>query len=160
MSERTQGAQANKTGHILESTVENAFRQHGFGKLSHREFRMLELLGDDGAGGDYLVKNYPYTSIYGHEGKTEFLAVSARRNLRVRIECKWQQCSGSVDEKFPYLMENCRIMPEDRIIILVDGGGYKPGALAWLKKAAEACTEKDIKVLDIAGFLKWTNTEL
>lgn len=160
MSDRTQGAQANKTGRILESTVENAFRQHGFSKLSHKEFRMLELIGNGATEGDYLVKNYPYTSIYGHQGKTEFLAVSSRRKLRVRIECKWQQCSGSVDEKFPYLMENCRIMPEDCIIILVDGGGCKPGALAWLKKAAGDCAEKDIRVLDITGFLKWANTEL
>ena len=57
---------------------------------------------------DLLVRRVPYQSIYGHRGVTEFLAVSASRGLAVRIECKWQQSQGSVDEKFPYLYLNCR----------------------------------------------------
>ena len=40
-----------------------------------------------------------------------------------------------MDEKFPYLYLNCiQAMPEREIILLIDGNGYKPGALAWLKQ--------------------------
>ncbi len=154
--ERKQGAQANKTGKVLESTVENTCAQHGFISLKYADYAALGHPLD----GDYLVRDVPYTSIYGHKGKTEFLLISAKRSLRVRIECKWQQASGSVDEKFPYLFENCKIMPEPCVIILIDGGGYKPQALDWLKNAAGACQEKDIRVFGLRDFLIWANTTL
>lgn len=156
MTLMTQGAQANRTGNLLESTVENAFAERGFTILAFREYEKRGMPRD----GDYLVKNVPYTSIYGHKGKTEFLALSAARNLEARIECKWQQVSGSVDEKFPYLFENCKIMPEPLVIVLLDGGGYKPEARRWLRNAAATCTEKNILVLDLTGFLRWANTTL
>jgi hypothetical protein len=50
--------------------------------------------------------------------------------LEIGIECKWQRISGSVDEKFPYAYLNCiEAMPERDIIIVVDGGGAKQGAV-------------------------------
>jgi hypothetical protein len=51
------------------------------------------------------------------------------------IECKWQQAAGSVDEKFPFLVANIDAL-EVPTIILLDGGGYKPGAEAWLRDQA------------------------
>ena len=47
----------------------------------------------------------------------------------VRVEAKWQQAAGSVDEKYPYMLLNGIYQyPEKEIIFVVDGGGYKPGA--------------------------------
>ena len=152
----SQGAQANRTGNVLESMVENIFTTHGFTVMSHAEYLRQGSPRD----GDYLIKNVPYLSIYGHNGKTEFLALSASRGLEIRLECKWQQVSGSVDEKFPYLFENCKIMPEPQVIILLDGGGYKTGARQWLERAAAMCTVKDIQVMDLSGFLRWANATL
>lgn len=103
---------------------------------------------------DLLVRRVPYQSIYGHRGLTEFLAVSASRGLAIRIECKWQQSQGSVDEKFPYLYLNCiQAMPEREIILLIDGNGYKPGALAWLKQAVASQDAKLIHVFNLVEFL-------
>ncbi|WP_417022461.1 PD-(D/E)XK nuclease superfamily protein, partial [Bilophila wadsworthia] len=100
-------------------------------------------------------------SIYGHRGVTEFLAVSASRGLAIRIECKWQQSQGSVDEKFPYLYLNCiQAMPEREIILLIDGNGYKPGALAWLKQAVASQDAKLIHVFNLVEFLVWANRRL
>ena len=152
---RTQGAQANRTGRVLESVVQNAFAQQGFIVLPYEGYAAGGLLA-----GDYLLKHVPYTSIYGHPAKTEFLALSPARNMEIRIECKWQQVSGSVDEKFPYLFENCKNMPEPAVFILVDGGGYKPGALQWLKTAAAGYSGKDIRVFNMMEFTVWANTML
>jgi hypothetical protein len=78
----------------------------------------------------------PYTTLYGSEGTTEFMIraenaehtpefpiENAPGQLVCRIECKWQQTAGSVDEKFPYLYLSCvEAMPEKNIIILHGGG--------------------------------------
>jgi predicted Rossmann-fold nucleotide-binding protein len=72
---------------------------------------------------------------------------------------KWQQVAGSVDEKFPYLYLNCiETMSENEIILIVDGGGYKDGALAWLKDAVQEKKyqnnlAKEIRVFSLVDFL-------
>jgi hypothetical protein len=48
------------------------------------------------------------------------------------IECKWQQAAGSVDEKYPFTVFNIMKIAVPTIILL-DGGGYKPAAMVWLK---------------------------
>ncbi|MGC2423417.1 MAG: PD-(D/E)XK nuclease superfamily protein [Nitrospirota bacterium] len=85
----------------------------------------------------------------------------------MRIECKWQQVSGSVDEKLPYLYLNCvEAMPEDYIIIIIDGGGFRAGSITWLKEAAksnkynEAGVMKSILVFSLAEFIAWANKNL
>ncbi|SMG65890.1 conserved hypothetical protein [methanotrophic bacterial endosymbiont of Bathymodiolus sp.] len=112
---------------------------------------------------ELLLKNVPYDTVYGHKGNTEFLLKSKGLNLEIRIECKWQQVAGSVDEKFPYLYLNCiETMSENEIILIVDGGGYKDGALAWLKDAVQEKKyqnnlAKEIRVFSLVDFLTWAN---
>ena len=157
MSERRQGTQANLTGKVLEDLVASVFKSHDFEIMDYAEHLQASGLEER----DVLVKNVPYETIYGHQGKTEFLVVSPRRGLRFRIECKWQQTAGSVDEKFPYLIENCKTMPEPMVVILIDGKGYKDGALAWLKRAAGECAAagvKEVRVFDMAEFVIWANS--
>src|SRR5690606_13047129 len=85
-------------------------------------------------GKELLLKHIPYDTIYNHKGRTEFLALSEKFNKKIRIECKWQQTSGSVDEKLPYLyLSAIEKMTEDEVIILYGGTGFKPGAIQWLK---------------------------
>ena len=99
------------------------------------------------------------------DGYTEFLLKSEKHNLEMRIECKWQQSTGSVDEKFPYLYLNCiEAMPEKHILIIVDGGGAKDGAVRWLKNAAcrklftdDNSRDKQIDVFNLSDFIKWAN---
>jgi hypothetical protein len=56
------------------------------------------------------------------------------------IESKWQQVSGSVDEKYPHTILNInlniKMRSAYRSILLLDGGGYKPGAENWLRAQA------------------------
>jgi len=97
-------------------------------------------------------------------GKTEFLLKSLDYNLDVRIECKWQQSSGSVDEKYPYVYLNAvEAMPEDHIIIVLGGSGAKKEAVEWLKQTAGAGKYgaiekgKKIEVMSLDGFITWAN---
>jgi hypothetical protein len=114
---------------------------------------------------ELLLTDAPYTSIYGHQGKTEFLLQSKRLNRSTRIECKWQQSSGSVDEKFRYLYLNCVFaMPENEVVIVLDGRGAKPAAVAWLRNAAATrhlipheMQEKTINVFTLAELMGWAN---
>ena len=154
---RQGGSLANRQGSILEQQVRQTFVSHGFKDVCFKEYaRYGHQLGED-----LLVRRVPYRSIYGHDGVTEFLAVSRRLGFAIRIECKWQQSQGSVDEKFPYLYLNCiEAMPEREIFLLVDGNGYKSGALAWLKKAAAEQSVKTIHVFNLVEFLIWANKAL
>lgn len=156
---RTQGNIANSSGNVLEQAVVSTFKTKGFEVVRYRDWEKNK----EGYGQELLLENVPFTTIYGHNGNTEFLLKSESFNLEIRIECKWQQSAGSVDEKFPYLYLNCiHSMPEKDIIIIVDGGGYKEGALQWLKNAAEQSLyqndeKKNIKVLSLVEFLTWVN---
>ena len=161
---RAQGGLANRSGRVLESSVISLFTQHGFQAVPHR----LYSKEPESYGTELLLTDVPYTSIYGHAGKTEFLVRSQRLRLETRIECKWQQSSGSVDEKFPYLYLNCIFaMPEDHIIVVVDGGGAKPAAVTWLKQAATTRhlipadkAGKRIDVHTLSEFMIWANRAL
>jgi hypothetical protein len=160
----TQGATANSQGKVLESTIIPTFEHRGFEVVAYSKWaKATQAFGEE-----LLLKHVPYTTIYGHPGYTEFLVKSQRYGLNTRIECKWQQSSGSVDEKFPYLYLNCiEAMPEDDIIIVAGGGGMKQGSIPWLKQAVSkqlyvtaSTSQKRIQVLTLDEFLRWANRTL
>lgn len=155
-----QGGLANSSGNTLEQTIVATLVSKGFPVALYRQW-----VKDPAAySPDIVLRNVPYETIYGHRGNTEFLLLSKRYNLNLRIECKWQQSAGSVDEKFPYLYLNCvEQMPENQIIIVVDGGGAKAGAVEWLRRA---CSErlylspehpKTITTMNLVEFITWAN---
>jgi hypothetical protein len=162
MAEGTQGGYASTQGGTLESTVKTIFERHGFLIVPHSEYKRK---GADFFSKELLITNMPYDTVYGHRGKTEFLVLSEKYNLRIRIECKWQQSNGSVDEKLPYLYLNAiETMPEDHIMIVIDGEGWKKGAIQWLKDAVsqkkyttQHNNHKTIQVLSLSEFIAWAN---
>lgn len=164
ISNLTQGGLANKQGRVLEDTVVSLFTRYGFKEIKHSKWHNNE----NSSGPELLIRDVPYASIYGHRAKTEFLAVSSRLNRRIRIECKWQQSPGSVDEKFPYLYLNCVFgMPEDEIVIILDGGGAKQHAVQWLRNMVmkrwlleDADNKKTIHVFSVSEFITWANKTL
>jgi hypothetical protein len=157
----SQGAQANLSGNLLEETVQNVFLRKGFTVVRYVDWQEHP----DRYGKELLLTNAKYETIYGHKGKTEFLFLSERFTMNVKIECKWQQVSGSVDEKLPYLYLNCiESMPENHIIIIIDGQGWKEGAISWLRNAVsqkkytnERNRDKLIEVMDLKDFITWAN---
>jgi hypothetical protein len=155
------GSIATSSGKVLENMVMSSLITKGLDVVMYREWEK----SPDKYSDELLLKNAPYVTLYGHSGNTEFLVKSARYNIQTRIECKWQQAKGSVDEKFPYLFLNCvQQMSDPHIIILHDGGGAKEGAVQWLKNVCEEYTEREkassgrvIEVMDISYFTRWVN---
>ena len=72
------------------------------------------------------------------------------------IESKWQESSGSTDEKYPYLVLNVKEKLGYPTIIVVDGGGYKPGAEKWLRSQVGG---RLLYVFNMMEFQKWSNSE-
>lgn len=155
------GRSANITGNQLEIAVQTVLLNKGF------EIEMFRVWNKNSEkyGKELLLKNVPFETIYGHRGNTEFLLISEKYNLRIRIECKWQQSAGSVDEKLPYLYLNTiEAMPEKDIMILIDGDGFKAGAKTWLRNAVKDklyTTDKNndtnVMVFSLAEFFTWAN---
>lgn len=156
-----QGAKSNITGNQLEATVKTVLVNKGFELVNYRQWKKDETK----YASELLLENVPFTSIYNHQGNTEFLLISKKYQKTIRIECKWQQSPGSVDEKLPYLYLNTiEAMPEKSIIILIDGTGWKTGAIKWLKDAVKNKSyttnknnDKEILVFNLTEFMTWAN---
>lgn len=158
---KPQGSLANASGNILEQTVKTVFQNKGFTIVPYREREKHP----DKYGTELLVTNVPYTTIYNHPGHTEFLAKSDKYKFEIRIECKWQQSAGSVDEKLPYLYLNTiEAMPENHIVIIIDGEGFKKGSKIWLREVVKqkkytsvANKNKTIEIFNLTEFITWAN---
>lgn len=154
------GYHATSSGKVLESIVESSLIAKGLQVINYKQWAKDK----DSWGREVLIKHVPYDSIYKHSSKTEFLAISDEFNICTRIECKWQQASGSVDEKFPFLFLNCaEMMTEPHVIILLDGGGAKKGAVDWLTQACEKfnsdpSNQRRIDLMNSTRFLQWVNS--
>ena len=155
------GRSANITGNQLEIAVQTVLLNKGF----EIEMYRIWYKKPENYGKELLLKNVPFETIYGHRGNTEFLLISEKYNLKIRIECKWQQSAGSVDEKLPYLYLNTiEAMPEKDIMILIDGDGFKAGAKTWLRNAVkqklyttEENNDTNVMVFSLAEFFTWAN---
>lgn len=159
----TQGAQANLNGKVFEDMMIPIFQNNGFQVFTEAELKKKPV-GFIDAIKRYVIKNATYVTIYNEGGRTEFVIVDGTR--KVRVEAKYQASAGSVDEKYPYMLLNGIYQyPENEIIFVVDGGGYKPGAREWLKNHIEEnwldfkSRGKDIKLMNIVEFVNWFNHE-
>jgi hypothetical protein len=148
-----QGSKANFTGKGLEDDVENFLADKGIQSMMFSDWahdREPILLGTDGI----LLKNVPYTTIYGGNGRGEFvLSVNGKKD--VRIECRLQNVAGSVDEKLPYLFETAIAFEERIVILVVEGDGYKKGAKEWLRSRCEGVLYKTILMVTLEEFKDW-----
>jgi len=101
-----------------------------------------------------LLKNVPYITIYGGNGRGEFvLTLDGKKDIR--IECRFQNVAGSVDEKLPYFFETALAFEERIVILIVEGEGYKHGAKAWLKSRCEGILYKDVLMFTFEEFKLW-----
>lgn len=126
------GRKANKTGNLLECFVEHALQAKGHTEFWDHKGQLFENRRVVG-GKQYAKQVYCGKTIYDTDRKVDFLVFNqALFPDGLIIECKWQQVSGSVDEKFPFLLFNI-IKTAVPAVILIDGDGYRPAALKFLK---------------------------
>ncbi|MCL6599563.1 MAG: hypothetical protein K6T81_12595 [Alicyclobacillus macrosporangiidus] len=69
----TQGGYANSSGSVLERMIREVMSSKGLEVVPYSQYAKRP----ERYGTELLLQNVPYTTIYGHEGKTEFLLVSA-----------------------------------------------------------------------------------
>ena len=155
-----QGQNANKNGKWLETQIEQTLAKYGIKSIMYKDLETKkgrELVASAKRG--FLAKNVPYTNVFGSKAYGEFvlylLGVGARR-----IECRAQHVSGSVQDKLPKLLEDCKCMPEQQVTIVLEGEGVSQNARAWLKNASSAVQYKDIQVQTLAEFKVWARQML
>lgn len=148
----SQGLEANTSGKYLENMIERTFKGVDYEVKTH---------GDDAGNLDMfitklLVRNVPFTNLFGGQSRTEFVAINQMHERKMRIECKSQEVPGSTEEKLVYFYMNAiRCMDEDEVMLLY-GGDYfdnKSRAIAWLKNAASVglFSDRQNKKIHIVG---------
>jgi len=131
------GSIANATGGHLERFIEDILRGEDYIFVKNDKF-LHSILGTCGRGFNasktYTKQLNICDGIYNTPIRCDFMLYNSNKHpLGLVIESKWQQSSGSVDEKFPYLERNIRETYPYNTIVVMDGGGYKPGANTWLR---------------------------
>jgi len=122
---------------------QHAVTQLGVPVLAHPEWLRA------GRPDDCLIDGFPYTGIYGKTDAKSDLVLIHPTGRRARIIVKWQGTSGSTDEKFPYVMENAFVVPENDVVILAGGTGAKPAAVRWLVDEAAARSVRTLGRRDV-----------
>lgn len=117
----------------------------------------------------------PYRTIFQNtkvpkKTSTEYL-VECGSDL-VRIECKWQATSGSVDEKYPYMFLNAALTMTEPTIVFALGGEYFESARGgevreWLRNVCSTPPDwfsaevrmqlqrRELLVLTVNTFERW-----
>ncbi len=167
--ERGRHLRAESTGSVAESSIRGVLTGRGYVELSAQDAGEPEPEAEQQAmfrgfarrprPTRLFVAQYPIgASIYGLPLLTDFwVRGAAGFPDGLALEVKWQQSTGSVDEKFPYLVLNIQHCYPCPALVIVDGGGQRPGALQWLRDQA---TGNLLGVFSLAEFLAWANRYL
>jgi len=145
------GKKATRTGKRLEAFIENLLIDCNYTYIKKKDFKKTTFLDQI----IYTKQLEVCESIYGSAMKSDFVLYHPEKWPQcLIIESKWQQIGGSVDEKFPYLVANINERYPSPAMIVIDGGGFKKGAVDWL---ANQRGENLLEVLTMQQFQKWVN---
>ena len=152
MTAKTSGTCANDNGQLMEKQIEMILLHHKYAEIPKYRFRAARYLRQP----IFSKQFHLGQSIYGTDLFCDFILYHpAKFPDCLIIESKWQQSSGSVDEKFPFLVDNLKQPYCPPSVIVLDGGGYKPQAEAWLRSQTDA---KLLHVFCMKDFQKWANS--
>lgn len=150
-SKKAGGSIANETGNILENFVAQTLDRKGYEFIEKNKFKVAMALNQK----IYTRQLHLTQTIYDTKWNIDFVVHNPEKQpISLIIECKWQQVGGSVDEKYPYTVQNIKEQSPYPAIILLDGEGYKGGAKDWLKKQID---NKLLGVFSMGEFTKWVN---
>jgi hypothetical protein len=118
-------------GQLLEQCV------HGLKMMNIQSYTQAEFDKSQVRPDEFVLLNYSHPSLYGTEGRKE--AYINLNGVEVVVEAKYQQGSGSVDEKLPYIWE-CFLVSSIPVWIVVFDGKYwakhprGEAALEWFRQ--------------------------
>ena len=146
------GGRANRRGRSLERYVRELLSEEYERVNATRFFAMRSLQQPI-----FSEQVETGLSIYGKKRIVDFALYHPQRWPGCLVlQCKWQTSSGSVDEKYPYEVENIAYARFPTIIVL-DGGGYREGARQWLiaqrgkRNLVDVCSQGDISRMQTQG---------
>ena len=95
-------------------------------------------------------------TIYGTDLRVDFVLFNLLAfPAGLVVESKWQDVGGTVDEKFPYLVENIQRMYSLPTIVIVHGGGCREGAVRWLRDHCDG--QRLVAVYGLEEFISWAH---
>ncbi len=149
---KSQGAQANLTGNRLERFVEFSLIDCGFAKIVDKK-AFVNTMDTFVVPGYARQVNIGHT-IYGTNLICDFLLYHPQKwPGGLVIEAKWQEVSGTADEKYPYFVMNIW-SSEYKTILVMDGGGYREGAERWVRSMQKYNL---LHVFNMMEFQTWVN---
>lgn len=133
-----QGRRANMTGKRAEATIYCVLRELGY----------------------KIDRQYPIcVGIHGAEMKADlYIHPIDRFPQGVAIESKWQERTGTADEKYCFLIENIRTRYPVPTIVVYGGGGARQGMVEWMRNQVDG--RRLMAVLSFEEFLSWVNQNL
>lgn len=148
MSKRKKKRRSTYGGQLLEQVV-SCLSLLGFQEVHRKDATLFERR---------IIKNWPYTTIYGTPGRREWCVFT--RTEAIPIECKFQDGGGSVDEKMPYIARSF-IEHDDQEMFVVFAGPYwmrgrGAKAVEWLRKESRQIKRlhgKTLRVFFLDDFL-------
>jgi hypothetical protein len=145
------GSKATKTSQNFRAQIKTTFEVNGFSEISAEEMQVI-LSDRTPVSIPVFARNVEIGhDIYGNQWRADF--VYARGRVRRVVHARWQQSSGSVDQKFPFFVENAKRL-EFKSIFVLGGDGFKKGARAWLS------SQKSLKIREVLSeeeFQEWAN---
>ena len=133
----SQGSRASTNGRAAEDVIAAILRMRGHAPITQHQIGM---------------------GIYGSPLRVDFFIPSPPGFPRgLIIESKWQELAGTADEKLPYLIENVRHCFPCPAVIVLHGGGFRPGAERWLRAQVGGSLHA---VMRLEEFLTWCNRNL
>lgn len=144
-------AYAHVTGSNFEQTIISVARNAGFPLVAVEDTNQIK---ED----KVLIASPPYINVTGRKATSDFLLIN--RKQRIRIEALWQQSRGSIDLKLGhyYTIATNEVYPEDFVILIIDGHGWRTGLVNWYKKMAKNYnkhSDKKLYILNLDEFMTW-----
>jgi hypothetical protein len=126
-----QGQQANSNGEALESDI--AHRLLSAGYLDYRPAKKSAKPAMPDPTVPYFIRQCrnKFDSIYGTQMIVDFYLWHPDKHPDgLIIEAKYQEEQGSVDSKFPYLVQSLKKTNTPALVLLI-GPGARPEAVRW-----------------------------
>lgn len=151
-----QGHRANKNGAKLENAIVSILEGKG-AKL----FRMRKKQTSDFSDATAIyMRQVPYTNIFNEKGRGDFYLLSNKLSTPVRIEARSQKVAGSAVDKLSCLLDNCAIVPETHVVVVLEGPAFKQGHIDYAKGKAQAITHKNVEILNLNEFESWASENI
>jgi hypothetical protein len=150
----------NTTSGAMLEYARDSLRQHGF--LFYENYNSYCRAKKDGSipsryPSRHCICNFPHETLYGTEGRKE-LYIYDEGNAYI-VEFKFQNGSGSVDEKFPYVWEAFLASRVPYWIVVYDGHWWKSGrgkeAVIWLKNKGPIPQGREFVVMQRREFAEF-----